>query len=49
MAPDDIAKGMGIPVPAPQKCLLPPWTKIFCGFRSHPSRLAWFIANQNVK
>ncbi|GBQ61624.1 hypothetical protein AA0313_2765 [Acetobacter indonesiensis NRIC 0313] len=49
MLPDDIAKGIGIPVPAPQKRLLPPWTRISCSFRSHPSRLAWFIANQNVK
>jgi hypothetical protein len=33
----------------PQKRLLPPWNGISCGFRTHPSRLAWFIANQNVK
>ncbi|NHO41210.1 hypothetical protein GOB83_03185 [Acetobacter fabarum] len=42
---EDITQGSASHCPQTQKRLLPPWSGISCGFRTHPSRLAWFIAN----
>src|SRR5712691_8885126 len=34
---DNIAQGIGIPIPATQDSLLPPWTRIASRLRAHPA------------
>jgi hypothetical protein len=45
----DIAQGIGIPIPATQDRLLPPWTKIASRLRAHPTGLALLIAEQTFQ
>jgi hypothetical protein len=50
MLPDDITQGIGIPLlVTPEAPVAAMERDLSYGFRTHPSRLAWFIANQNVK
>src|SRR6266436_3677695 len=46
---DNIAQGIGIPIPATQDSLLPPWTRIASRLRAHPAGLALLIAEQTFK
>jgi hypothetical protein len=43
---DDIAQSIGIPIPATQDRLLPPWTRIASCLRAHPTGLALLISQQ---
>src|SRR3979409_1265906 len=43
---DGIAQGIGVPTPATQDCLLPPWAGIASRFRAHPTGLALLISKQ---
>jgi hypothetical protein len=45
----DIAQGISIPIPATQDRLLPPWTRIACCLRAHPTGLALLIAEQTFQ
>src|SRR5450631_1571935 len=45
----DIAQGIGIPIPAAQDRLLPPWTRIASRLRAHPAGLALLVAQQTVQ
>src|SRR5205809_5969376 len=45
----DIAQGIGIPIPATQDRLLPPWTRIACGLRAHPTGLALLVSEQTFQ
>ncbi len=49
VVPNNIAQGIGIPRGASQNGLLPPRTRISSRFRSHPARLAPFLAQQPVE
>src|SRR6476620_5196570 len=42
----DIAQGIGVPIPTPQNCLLPPWARIARRLRPHPASLALLISEQ---
>src|SRR6266480_1745525 len=42
----DAAQGIGVPIPATQDRLLPPWAGIASRFRAHPTGLALFISKQ---
>lgn len=46
---DDIAQGIRIPIPATQDRLLPPWARIACGLRAHPTGLALLISEQTFQ
>src|SRR5438046_628075 len=46
---DNIAQGIGIPIPATQDSLLPPWPRIASRLRAHPAGLALLIAEQTFK
>src|SRR6266704_2719905 len=46
---DNIAQGIGIPIPATQDSLLPPRTRIASRLRAHPAGLALLIAEQTFK
>src|ERR1700730_2627992 len=45
----DIAQGIGIPIPAAQDRLLPPWTRIASRLRAHPAGLALLVAEQTFQ
>src|SRR5438046_2011768 len=45
----DIAQAIGIPIPATQDRLLPPWTRIACGLRAHPTGLALLVSEQTFQ
>jgi hypothetical protein len=45
----DIAQGIGVPIPTPQNCLLPPWARIASRLRAHPTRLARLISEQTFQ
>ena len=42
----NVAQGIGIPIPASQDRLLPPWAGVAGGLRSHPASLALLVAQQ---
>src|SRR5713101_5171625 len=46
---DNIAQGIGIPIPATKDRLLPPWTRIASRLRAHPTGLALLIAEQTFE
>src|SRR5882672_3624118 len=46
---DNIAQGIGIPIPATKDRLLPPWTRIASCLRAHPTGLALLIAEQTLQ
>src|ERR1700716_1105437 len=46
---DNIAQGIGIPIPATKDRLLPPWTRIASRLRAHPTGLASLIAEQTFQ
>ena len=46
---DDIAQSIRIPIPATQDRLLPPWARIACGLRAHPTGLALLISEQTFQ
>jgi len=43
---NDIAQSIRVPIAATQDRLLPPWTRIACRLRAHPSGLALLISEQ---
>jgi hypothetical protein len=45
----DIAQGIGVPIPATQDRLLPPWAGIASRLRAHPTGLALLIAEQTFQ
>src|SRR6266478_2803495 len=46
---DNIAQGIGIPIPATKDRLLPPWTRIARRLGAHPTGLALLIAEQTFQ
>src|SRR5271156_7168216 len=46
---DDIAQSIGIPIPATQDRLLPPWARIASCLRAHPTGLALLISKQTFQ
>src|SRR5260370_6674500 len=46
IVPDDVAQGIGVPLPATQDRMLPPWAGIASRLRAHPTGLALFISKQ---
>src|SRR6266853_1228928 len=46
---DNIAQVTLIPIPATQDRLLPPWARIACGLRAHPTGLALLVSKQTFQ
>jgi hypothetical protein len=43
------AQRIGVPPPATQRRLLPPWTAVIRRLRPHPAGLARFIAEERIQ
>src|SRR5579863_6160945 len=49
IVPYNIAQGIGIPIPAAQDRLLPPWARIASRLRAHPTGLALLFSEQTFQ